>query len=278
MFKAIVLVLSVSLLVVGDWVRTPGGLRPSECVYGVPSNAVARKRPDGSILVKHPLLDGGMKILPLCDEWMNRTSKGKSKKERLGDSGWIVYGSVTGDNFESFDGFWDVPQAPTANDGQLVYLFTGLEDSGGDEILQPVLQWGSSPAGGGAFWAIASWWVTSSGQALYSTLNQVNVGDSLTGTMTSTGSGSWTIVTTDNNNPTTLNVQNIAPQQMATVTLESYSISNCNDYPASSTVFTGMTLNDSGNEVQPEWQSNVIYSTCNETVNCPSFPECTITY
>lgn len=49
---------------------------------------------------------------------------------------------------------------------QLLYLFTALlgwdvMDNGNyfNHILQPVLQWGLSPAGGGNYWAINNWYV-----------------------------------------------------------------------------------------------------------------------
>lgn len=67
------------------------------------------------------------------------------KNNKLGDQGWIVYGSVFGSNFSTFNGIWKVPVAPSSYDYQLIYLFTGLEDSASDEIIQPVLQWGVSP-------------------------------------------------------------------------------------------------------------------------------------
>jgi hypothetical protein len=52
-------------------------------------------------------------------------------------------------------------------------------------IIQPVLQWGPSAAGGGAYWAIASWYVGGSG-AVYSALQTVAPGDSIFGNMTLT--------------------------------------------------------------------------------------------
>ncbi len=61
------------------------------------------------------------------------------------DNGWIVYGLANGTNFNVFNGQWNVPTAPqNPNDGQIVYLFTGLMDQGEDEIIQPVLQFGVS--------------------------------------------------------------------------------------------------------------------------------------
>ena len=53
-------------------------------------------------------------------------------------------------------------------------------------IYPPVLQWGPSAAGGGNYWAVASWYADGQGgQAFYSQLVQVsNPGDILVGIMT----------------------------------------------------------------------------------------------
>jgi hypothetical protein len=50
-------------------------------------------------------------------------------------------------------------------------------------IIQPVLQWGSSAAGGGPYWAIASWFVGGA-HTVYSELKIVNAGDTILGNMT----------------------------------------------------------------------------------------------
>lgn len=57
-------------------------------------------------------------------------------------------------------GEWAVPPAPPANDGQILYFWNGVEPDDNSAVLQPVLQWGSTPAGGGAYWAVASWYFT----------------------------------------------------------------------------------------------------------------------
>ena len=78
---------------------------------------------------------------------------------------------------------WTVPPEPIAEDGQLLYLFNGLQDSPVTQILQPVLQRGKSPAGGGNSWALASWLVSNSDAFRTQTLVAANPGDVLTGVM-----------------------------------------------------------------------------------------------
>jgi hypothetical protein len=59
-------------------------------------------------------------------------------------------------NVDFIDGDWTVPSNPATNGGT-IFFFNGIEPSVQTYILQPVLQYGSSAAGGGNYWAIASW-------------------------------------------------------------------------------------------------------------------------
>jgi len=164
-------------------------------------------------------------------------------------SGWITYtwwdsGSAA---IASFATTWKVPQAPTTNSGQTIFLFNGIQNTGANfGILQPVLQWGPSAAGGGNFWSVASWYVTSSGQAFHTGLTTVSAGATLVGVMTRTGqSGSqYSYSSQFQGIPnTTLPIQNIALLHWANETLEAYGINQCSDYPASSsTAFTGTSI------------------------------------
>jgi hypothetical protein len=96
------------------------------------------------------------------------------------------------------------------------------------------------------------------------------VGGVITGTMEEDPNkhGSWTISSSFNEQkPVTLNVKNVDPQSMATVTLEAYGIDYCTDYPPNgSTMFSGITLEDMSKKVTPTWKSNVYYTNCNEAV------------
>jgi len=102
-------------------------------------------------------------------------------------SGWIAFSSCAPKGIiTSFKTTWVVPPAPESDSGQLVYLFNGIQNS--SMIYQPVLQWGQSPAGGGNYWAIASWYADGKGgPAFHSNLVRVEPGTELTGIITLTG-------------------------------------------------------------------------------------------
>ena len=64
-------------------------------------------------------------------------------------------------------------------------------------VLQPVLQWGPSAAGGRAGeWAYASWYVSATHGSHYSQVIALQTGDVMTGNNTLDGAGNWIIAST----------------------------------------------------------------------------------
>jgi hypothetical protein len=164
-------------------------------------------------------------------------------------NGWQTYGWWdSGDkSIGYFTTDWVVPAAPATSSGQTVFLFNGIQNTGANYgILQPVLQWGpSAHPGGGAFWAVASWYVSSNGQAFYSSLVKVKAGDKLQGIMTETGSASGKYdysCTFHGIGNTTLPIANIAPLHWANETLECYNLTKCSDMPAGQTNMTAIEI------------------------------------
>lgn len=87
------------------------------------------------------------------------------------------------------------------DDGETLYFFSSLQMSannciGGGGILQPVLQYGISPAGGYAYWfSVASWFWSWAGQ-YHGPLTLVTPGDQITGLISMTLGGtfrSWNV-------------------------------------------------------------------------------------
>jgi hypothetical protein len=100
------------------------------------------------------------------------------------DSGWIAFGywsRPSGDSITVDSTTWVVPSAPASQDGQTVFLWNGIE--GSIYLLQPVLQWGQSAAGGGNTWNAGCWFVHIHVQGVSSSLAPVSSGDTLVGEM-----------------------------------------------------------------------------------------------
>lgn len=111
-------------------------------------------------------------------------------------------------------------QVPTWNPsgGGTNYYFPGLVDSSSpNAILQPVLQFGESNAGGGDYWAIASWYVEKNGTTYATYVSGVNQGDrlltsiylnSVTGNPNVAGSVyNWVVIMEDETNGESQNAQ-----------------------------------------------------------------------
>jgi hypothetical protein len=210
-------------------VLTPGGFRPRSLVHRVGPRHALRA------------LAGRMVMINLSTDAVvdvPRASVDPQTIPALG-SGWIAYAywnNGSGLPLSTFQATWQVPPPPATPSNQTIFLFNGIENYGTDYgILQPVLQWGSSAAGGGTFWSVASWYVLSNGQAFHTQLVQVNPGDILVGVVTLTSqSGNAFSYNCEFQGVTgtSLPVQNIAELLWCNETLEAYQIDQCSDYPA----------------------------------------------
>jgi hypothetical protein len=107
--------------------------------------------------------------------------------------GWIAYtlwDRPTGHAIIADTTKWVVPPPPASWDSQTVYLFNGIQDSTSVDkswLLQGVLQYGYSHAGGGKYWAVACWNVSESTYA-FTYADSVGVGDTITAVVDSAAS------------------------------------------------------------------------------------------
>ncbi|KAF8907840.1 hypothetical protein CPB84DRAFT_239319 [Gymnopilus junonius] len=236
-----------------DLVRTPAGLVPSSNVHAVPNGARVEQSPtavqiiaaNGTVIhsVPYTNLTAGAPL-------PKRPSNGTNTRRDL-ESGWIAYTywENTGPSPISFFGSnWVVPAIPTSWDGQLLYWFNGLEPAVENAILQPVLQYGFSPAGGGEFYALASWWLI--GNDVYHTdISLVSPGTYLQGQMTLTGTSTSGGVTTYDYQSTfvgypgtTISASTTEELAWAFETLEIYGTEFIPDLPYGNTVYSAIDI------------------------------------
>jgi hypothetical protein len=171
---------------------------------------------------------------------LNRNAVPAGNVEPAAVSGWIAYtywsNPITTKPITYFSTSWVVPAVPKKQGNQTLFLFNGMQDgaTATSYIIQPVLQWGSSAAGGGKYWAITNWYVSSS-QAFFGSLVKVSTGTTLQGIMTQTAvSGSnYSYNSSFTGYPTTtLNATNVPQAFWAAETLESYGVTTPNTmYP-----------------------------------------------
>jgi len=156
-------------------------------------------------------------------------------------SGWSSYATWlndTGSPIARMQSTWVVPPEPANTGDQLIYIFNGMENE--TMILQPVLQWGTSPAGGGQKWSIANWYADSEGgHSFYSALVDVQPGQVLTGMMLMTGSVDGTFNYSsafDVASSITMNIYGVDELTYAAQTIEAYKISSQDDMPSAANV------------------------------------------
>jgi len=262
-------------------VRTPQGLRNPADVHLVPQGGEVRHVDDEIHLVSangtvlHVALNDGSKV-----------RQPAATKRFSASNGWIGYAYWTNSGsspINSFKTTWAVPPVPATNNGQTIFLFNSIEPASGNAILQPVLQFGPSAAGGGSYWAVASWYLVGS-QTYYTSPVRTSAGATLDGIITlSSSSGSkYNYVTSFTNiASTSLTATGSAQLVWATETLESYGVTSASGYPTGSTLFYDIDLTTSAGTPSVSW-STVSNSTegvsTKVTVNGATNAEITITY
>jgi hypothetical protein len=184
-----------------DWVQAPGQLMRADCVHEIPNGAKVvigeDGQPTGDVLLKGRVIAH----YDLCSEAPISTRHTASENKPGHNPGTPFNGWVedsqeglslnSSDNIDWESGEFYVPNAPSSNGGT-IFLFNGIAPTAQNWILQPVLQYGPSAAGGGNYWAIASWFVGTGG-AWHSPLVTVNSGNTLYGYSEQTGNSNGVV-------------------------------------------------------------------------------------
>jgi hypothetical protein len=255
-----------------DYVITPFGYFDASCVTHLAKGDVLRQDKEA---IEHA--NGTYDNMPMC-AYAHYTADGE---QVIGDEravqpptikhSWIAYGSTTTTSaFGAFSTGWNVPAAPSKNDGQTVYLFNGLEDNSDVvTILQPVLGWNSDY---GSAWGIASWNCCQKGTVYEAPPAPVNSGDFIVGYIVDTCKAgtktcsSWDVYTVDETNGNasellkTSNFGQTFNWAFGGV-LEVYNIVQCGDYPGGGRIdfYDQYLYDDKGVHIaKPAWKiSNV---------------------
>jgi hypothetical protein len=232
------------------YVRTPGGFRHKSLVHVLGPGQIVAKGPSG--VATRDTATGAVVEFPAV---------GAQMQELAGEGGgwvtWADWTNGTGSPIRTFETSWVVPPPPLSDSGQLIYLFNALEDDAGDDILQPVLQWGLSGAGGGSYWSVASWYVDSSKHAFSTPVVCVNPGDNLVGVLSFDGSNYESEF--QGIPGTSIIVQGLSPMVQATETLEVYGLTKNTDYPNTPvTRMSGIGLQLESGTASLAWQSEVM--------------------
>jgi hypothetical protein len=245
-----------------DYLPTPHGHHHRSCIHDVGDGAVVDA--NGKVT----LASGKPFVVPRC-AFPARVPPRSDGKQPAPPStnGWVLDTNwVSASPLGAIKATWTVPPPPTVQSGQLVYFFPSMVPSTANTspILQPVLQWGVSPAGGGPYWAIASWYCnTAPGVCLHSGLARVQPGDPIAGTVqgsgcTPQGVCTWKITSRDVKTGAQKVLTAKDPHSFFWAqggVLEAYNIITCTNYPAApSTIFSNIVVSDlQGRPLAPAW-------------------------
>jgi hypothetical protein len=186
-----------------ELVQVPGNLMRSDCVHEIPNGAKVVVGSDGKT-TGDVMKDGAViaHYAPCSEEPIATRHMAAPEQNPMATlnhaplpsfNGWVAdmqenLSLGASDNVDWESGQFLVPNKPSVNGGT-IFLFNGIAPTGENWILQPVLQYGVSAAGGGNYWAIASWFVGTGG-AWHSPLETVNAGDTIYGYTEQTATGS----------------------------------------------------------------------------------------
>lgn len=269
-------------------VLTPEGWRPKSQVHliekgyhlAVSSGHILKVRDGNGALIE----DFGQLPPPGILLDYNSTNRKLNKGNTIAPSGngwitWAEYG-VTNGPISTFSTNWIVPTAPPSNDGQIIYIWNGLEpyrvedNNPANLVIQPVLQWGSNGTFGGQYWSTSNWCVWSTGAAYTSPNTNVSPGTNLQGLITYNGSkadGSYNYISqfvnlgfqlsvTEGSYSNTSNpIPFIASPNWAYEVLEAANIYNTNDYPYQQPLIkmTNINMQTYGNYLPVNWMPEI---------------------
>lgn len=255
------------------YVSTPGGLYHRSCVIAIPDGAVLRY--DGTVTLKtgarysvpttcsYPILrpsspvratqDGGVQRLATPFSLSDMPTLNGYAEEAFFSSTYPLM-QVAAD--------WNVPTGPVAYAQQAYFNFPGLVSPA--YILQPVVQFGVSGAGGGPYWSMTGWKCGAIHQPCFvlGSLKKVNSGDQIHGSVVGTGCvGSicnWTVAATDQTTGTAFSQLAVDSQyyfQGEGGDVEAKGATSCDEIPINGVTYTGISFVDrNGTHLNPSFQ------------------------
>lgn len=157
---------------------------------------------------------------------------------------WIVaVEAFTNSSYGKITTKFKVPKAPSSHDGQIIYLFPGMQDYPNTKtIVQPVLGWNTPYYSKAEEWSITSWNCCTKGTVYVSPGEPVKTGDTIYGEVVNqckAGTlecGKWTIYTEDESTGAWTKLYNESNFGQTFnwgfgSVLEVYSVKKCSDYP-----------------------------------------------
>jgi len=253
-----------------DYVRVPSGrLFHKSCVHHVPSGAVVSTENNHTIV---SLVSGEVIKHPPCPYPVIKPGPLHGPAWKA----WAEYNNSAA--VTRLTTAWTVPPSPPSFTNQILYYWNGIEPTQNTAVLQPVLQFGETPAGGDNYWAIASWYVSDI-TAQFSDLVKCTI-NTVVGDLSVDNSGSWTVtgVCSPQKTVLTYNPKDTPYTWAYPCVLEAYEVTDCNNqYPSSNKLsFTNVQVEVAGSQVTPTWVPQTKNNLCQEHVTVTSTQQVTL--
>jgi len=260
-------------------VPTPFGVAHSSCVHRVPSGSSFREDARGTVAVTP---DGQTMEFPKCEYSASVVREKSLMHFKDYSAGWQAWTTFDAQNtsIDSYEGFFSVPDIPSWVGEQAIFVFIGLQTDnwvpGPNSppapehfaLIQPALQFGNSPAGGGPFWGVATWFVTMNHGYLVSDLVQVNPGDSIWGSLSRVNGNTWSMEATVSGVTSNQTVQSnrLWNLPFAYCAMEVFHIGgDCTAFPTNPVDFTQLKITVGQQQAKANWMVNTTMNPmCNE--------------
>jgi len=173
--------------------------------------------------------------------------------------GWIEQANNWSiDEIAQFIAYWDVPSSPSSQSDSVIFLFNAIEPSNGQGIVQPVLEWNRHAY---RDWTGAAWFVPYQQEGYYSEPIDVDVGDTIKGTLGwNPGLSQWNIIfKNEDSGISTMNWSGCVGYQNNAVfcALEGYYVDGDSEVPGDTT-FYDMRLKDLNlQNVEFDWEEDI---------------------
>jgi len=257
--------LFVAVAYATEWTLHQFDHRHSNCVKQVPSGSYIVER---ATTVEAHLENGTVLAFPKQQNCMEfhkqwatkRVAQHRARRNQVTPApldGWLDYvGYYPPKEVDKFSGTYSVPPDPSDQSNQVLFYFIGTENLRGTvgiSILQPVLTWGN----GHSKWNMASWNCCPGGETWTSSfLTNIAAGSTVSGVIDMSSNGkNWTVTSTYNGQNVVLTVPTAQRDfNWVDVTLETYTVGSCTEFPSGPCTFSDMALTLSGGSTNsPSW-------------------------
>jgi len=257
------------LLAVKDFeasqVPTPHGMLPATRVQEVPDGAYVDCQENVTKVYSNP--DKKNCILTIIDQTDSSNTQSLTQSSNVQSTtptvtGWVEDTNTLSkpfSNLTTFTAYWKVPTSPKNKGNVVNFVFNGIQPDGGT-IIQPVLEWNN---GGSGRWTVSSWYVYPGGSIRSYPLN-VNVGNTIWGTMTYLPTGNcWQIAIFTNNKANSSRQLSINGSRIfrstsnlsVFCTLEAYNIQSNNDICGKIEFYNMICKSNTSNNLNIPWRT-----------------------